>query len=130
SNLDWGQGLLALRNYESQHPREPIYLAYFGSVDPAAYGLRSRPLLENQRVAGATVIVSATSLTGQMLENFTSYRWVLQYRQKALLDNSLHVFEIPPAQIPPKTANSARNSSHCCVTSASVGRLSAKARLR
>ncbi|HZR33098.1 MAG TPA: glycosyltransferase family 39 protein [Terriglobales bacterium] len=130
SNLDWGQGLLALRKYENQHPHEQIYLAYFGSVDPAAYGLRSRPLLENQRVAGATVIVSATSLTGQMLENFSSYRWVLQYRQKALLDNSLHVFEIPPAPIPPKTANFAAGTGHCCVTSASVGSRTAKARLR
>ena len=35
SNLDWGQGLLALRDYQRNHPGEPIALSYFGSVDPA-----------------------------------------------------------------------------------------------
>ena len=34
SNLDWGQGLLALRQYQRDHPDEQISLSYFGSVDP------------------------------------------------------------------------------------------------
>lgn len=95
SNLDWGQGLLALRNYEAAHPQEKIYLAYFGSVDPGAYGLRAQLLPEEQRVSGATVVVSATELTGQMLDNFDAYHWVLQYPQAATLNHSLHVFKIP-----------------------------------
>jgi hypothetical protein len=96
SNLDWGQGLLALRRYQQEHPQEKIYLAYFGSVDPAAYGLRVEKLAEDQRVSGATVVVSATQLTGQMLQNFEAYHWVLQYPQTAVLNHSLHVFRIPP----------------------------------
>src|ERR1019366_8645731 len=39
SNLDWGQGLLALRDYQQQHPEEVLHLAYFGSVEPALYGI-------------------------------------------------------------------------------------------
>ena len=35
SNLDWGQGLIAVRNYERDHPGEQVRLAYFGSVDPS-----------------------------------------------------------------------------------------------
>ncbi|HET7751261.1 MAG TPA: glycosyltransferase family 39 protein [Terriglobales bacterium] len=104
SNLDWGQGLLALRRYEAAHPQEKIYLAYFGSVDPGAYGLRARLLPEDQRVSGATVVVSATELTGQMLDNFGDYHWVLQYPQKAILNHSLHVFQIPPQEVPGKTS--------------------------
>jgi hypothetical protein len=104
SNLDWGQGLLALRRYEAAHPQEKIYLAYFGSVDPGAYGLRARLLPEDQRVSGATVVVSATELTGQMLDNFNDYHWVLQYPQKAILNHSLHVFQIPPQEVPGKTS--------------------------
>jgi hypothetical protein len=96
SNLDWGQGLLALRRYEAAHPQEKIYLAYFGSVDPAAYGLRAQLLAEDQRVSGATVVVSSTEMTGQMLENFDAYHWVLRYPQKTILNHSLHVFQIPP----------------------------------
>ena len=40
SNLDWGQGLIALRQWQDKHPAEPMYLSYFGLADPAAYGLR------------------------------------------------------------------------------------------
>jgi len=96
SNLDWGQGLLALRQYQVAHPQEKIYLAYFGSVDPAAYGLHVENLPEGKRVSGATVVVSATQLTGQMLSNFDAYHWVLRYPEATVLNHSLHVFRIPP----------------------------------
>ncbi len=43
SNLDWGQGLLAVRDYERNHPTEQIWLAYFGSVDPSIYGIKALP---------------------------------------------------------------------------------------
>lgn len=95
SNLDWGQGLLALRRYQAEHPREKIYLAYFGSVDPAAYGLRVEKLAEDERVSGATVVLSSTQITGQMLQNHDAYHWVLRYPQTAFLNHSLHVFRIP-----------------------------------
>ena len=48
SNLDWGQGLLALREYQLHHPDEQISLSYFGSVDPAIYGIRARSLGEQE----------------------------------------------------------------------------------
>ncbi len=41
SNLDWGQGLLALRDYQRNHPGERISLSYFGSVDPRVYEIQS-----------------------------------------------------------------------------------------
>ena len=41
SNLDWGQDLPGLRRWlQDQNITEPIDLAYFGSVDPALYGIR------------------------------------------------------------------------------------------
>jgi hypothetical protein len=94
SNLDWGQGLIALREYENKHPQEKIHLAYFGPVKPSVYGVRALPLAETERVSG-TVIVSATYLSGQGLKNPSSYRWVLRYPRKAILNHSLHVFDVP-----------------------------------
>lgn len=99
SNLDWGQGLVALRKYEIAHSADTPWLAYFGGVDPSQYGIRSRKLGEADRVTG-TVIVSATHLSGQYLDNPTSYRWVLRYRRKVILDHTLHVFEVPPGASP------------------------------
>lgn len=94
SNLDWGQGLLALQKYESAHPGQQISLAYFGSVDPRVYGIQANALHEDQRVTG-TVIISASNLSGQFLENPNAYHWVLQYPLKRVLNHSLYVFEVP-----------------------------------
>jgi Dolichyl-phosphate-mannose-protein mannosyltransferase len=94
SNLDWGQGLLALRQYQRDHPSEEISLSYFGSIDPAIYGIKARPLGEKERVSG-TVIVSATNLSGQFLADPQSYRWLLKQERTGVLDHSLYVFQIP-----------------------------------
>jgi hypothetical protein len=41
SNLDWGQGLRTLARWLEQRRIEgPIGLAYFGTADPRAYGIR------------------------------------------------------------------------------------------
>ena len=93
SNLDWGQGLLALRQYQRDHPHEQISLSYFGSVDPAIYGIRAHPLGENERVSG-TVIVSATNLSGQFLANPQSYSWLLHQERTEILDHALYVFHV------------------------------------
>ena len=100
SNLDWGQGLLALRSYQQSHPGEKIYLSYFGSIEAPAYGLRTEFLPPNRRVSG-TVVVSATQLTGQMNDDDPrAFRWVLEYPEKQILNDSLHVFAVrgAPAQ--------------------------------
>jgi hypothetical protein len=97
SNLDWGQGLLALRAYQDKHPSETLHLAYFGLVDPAWYGIRYVAMKEGERASG-TVVVSATHLSGQLLKNPASYHWLLAYPRKAILDHCLYVFEVPDTQ--------------------------------
>ena len=39
SNVDWGQDLPALAEEIGRYPLRQLYLSYFGSADPAAYGL-------------------------------------------------------------------------------------------
>jgi hypothetical protein len=94
SNLDWGQGLIALRNYQSEHPGETLHVAYYGLVDPAWYGIRYVPLKEGERATG-TVVVSATHLAGQLLRDPTSFHWLLRYPRKTILNHTLYVFEVP-----------------------------------
>jgi Dolichyl-phosphate-mannose-protein mannosyltransferase len=93
SNLDWGQGLLALRDYQNAHPNDTIHLDYFGTIDPKLYGIRYVQLNPNDRVTG-TVVVSATNLSGQLLDDPNSYHWLLQYPAQ-ILDHSLYVFQVP-----------------------------------
>jgi 4-amino-4-deoxy-L-arabinose transferase-like glycosyltransferase len=94
SNLDWGQGMLALQKYQRTHLNEQISLAYFGSVDPRVYGIKASTLREDERVTG-TVVISASNLSGQFLQNPAGYQWVLQYPLKTVLNHSLFVFEVP-----------------------------------
>ena len=39
SNLDWGQGLLELRAFMEEEGVQSVWLSYFGSVPPEAYGI-------------------------------------------------------------------------------------------
>jgi hypothetical protein len=103
SNTDWGQGMVALRQYQAEHPYEAIHLAYVGEVDPALYGIRYTLLNEEERPSGI-VVVSATHLSGQLLKNHTAYHWLLQYPVRAILNHTLYVFDVPRADtatIPP-----------------------------
>lgn len=95
SNTDWGQGMVALRHFQDQHPSEPIHLAYVGEVDPAFYGIRYTRLKEEDHPTGL-VVVSATHLSGELLKDHHAYRWLLQYPLKTVLNHSLYVFEVPP----------------------------------
>jgi 4-amino-4-deoxy-L-arabinose transferase-like glycosyltransferase len=77
SNVDWGQGLPAVKRYLEKHTATPCWLAYFGTVDPAYYGIPcqlltvtsavvwGRPLAETPPVIEGTVFVSATEMSGQ-----------------------------------------------------------------
>jgi hypothetical protein len=98
SNNDWGQGMVALRQYQDEHPNEAMHLAYVGEVDPALYGIRYTRLNEGDRPTG-TVVVSATHLSGQLLKNHFAYRWLLQYPAKAILNHTLYVFDVPRTDV-------------------------------
>src|SRR5688572_33242559 len=39
SNVDWGQGLKALKAWMTRHEVPRVNLAYFGSADPTYYGI-------------------------------------------------------------------------------------------
>jgi hypothetical protein len=79
SNLDWGQGLLALR--------------YFGSVDPKLYSIRAIPLEPNTPVSGMTA-AGASCLSGQVLDEQDAYHWLWPYRPQQMLDHSIWLFDV------------------------------------
>ena len=101
SNLDWGQGLIALRNYEWQYPQEQLHLAYFGSINPALYGVRATPLAPKERATGK-VVIGGSYLSGQVLSDPDSYRWLLSYPPTQMVDRSMFMYQIqPPAMSQP-----------------------------
>jgi 4-amino-4-deoxy-L-arabinose transferase-like glycosyltransferase len=51
SNVDWGQDLPALAEWQSQHPDQPIKLRYFGTADPSFYGVRADEMPDDEVIA-------------------------------------------------------------------------------
>src|SRR5262249_54245989 len=116
SNLDWGQDLKGLARYQQQHSEEPLFLSYFGTADPAYYGVRARLLpayglpyhLRSSPTAtfdevppGALVAVSATNLQAVWGDDLFPgiSRFMARLRPEppvARIGYSIFVFRMPP----------------------------------
>jgi hypothetical protein len=78
SNLDWGQDLKRLAAWLREHPTPGLKLSYFGSAEPAWYGIASEalpgyaaphpPRVTRKVAPGDVLAVSATNLQGVYLE--------------------------------------------------------------
>ncbi len=102
SNLDWGQGLIQLRNYLRKHPAGEFQFCYFGSGDPAYYGIQGKPISVHALAkppAPGTYILSAhcvaragaelSELHGEGAEN-----WLLHRDPDAVVGHAYYVYRI------------------------------------
>ncbi len=106
SNLDWGQGLPALRAFLRAEELDGVYLSYFGTDRPEAYGIRFQPLPTYGRVgdpggealpAGAprhVVVVSANNLLGIYLSDPDTFAFLRAKAPVAVLAGSLFVYDL------------------------------------
>ncbi len=106
SNADWGQGLPALKAYLDANGPDVIYLAYFGTARPEAYGIRYQSLPTYGRVgepggevvrANASrhvVVVSANNLLGIYLNDPRTFAWLRTREPVAILGGCLYVFDL------------------------------------
>jgi len=75
SDFDWGQGLIDLRKWMQRNSVPSVTLWYFGLVDPAVYGVQSKPIIDDEQLVG----ISSYYLNG--LEN----RMVTGAQQRAYI---------------------------------------------
>jgi hypothetical protein len=103
SNLDWGQDLKPLKHWMDAHHVEQINLGYFGTADPAYYGIHATPLLGSPAFLKSQVTephlpgyvaVSVQNLHGvwsrQATLNF--YAPLLEREPTAVIGYSIHVY--------------------------------------
>ncbi|MFH2070891.1 MAG: glycosyltransferase family 39 protein [Elusimicrobiota bacterium] len=106
SNLDWGQGLKLLGRYlKSQHVQS-IYFSYFGTADPAYYGIKYVPIsfvsainrtgdevnpLDEHRCLFA---ISATNLQGVYTQGPNRFSWLKTRSPIKIIANSIFVYDI------------------------------------
>jgi hypothetical protein len=69
SNLDWGQDVRLLADWQKQHPGVPLYTYLFTTVDPKYYGIRATSLPAPANSPPGVVAISATHVQGMYLSN-------------------------------------------------------------
>ncbi len=103
SNIDWGQGLLELRRFMAEENVGSVYLSYFGSAPPEAYGIEYVALpsffrLPLARTPGAEesprfTVVSATNLHGPYLQGRDPFAPLRGRIPHAVLGHHLLVYD-------------------------------------
>ena len=100
SSTDWGQGLVALREYMNRHGIDHVALAYFGSALPEAYGIDYVALpsyFTLPRPVGAGrparfVAISATLLAGGYVKG-DPYAQMRELEPVAVVGGTIYVFD-------------------------------------
>lgn len=105
SNYDWGQDLGQLAKLQRQDNLTPLYLSYFGTTPPEAYGLQYKPLpgfglMSNVpkpdiRHFHGFIALSVTDLMGGKAYTGTSYQQFQSIKPYAVAGKTINVYWIP-----------------------------------
>jgi 4-amino-4-deoxy-L-arabinose transferase-like glycosyltransferase len=106
SNADWGQGLPELKAYMDREGLTAVYLSYFGTDRPEAYGIRFQPLPGYGLVGPSggevlpanaprqVVAVSTNNLLGINLPDSDTFSWLRNRPPTAVLGGTIFVFDL------------------------------------
>jgi hypothetical protein len=108
ANVDWGQQLFQVKQWQDRHPDQECWFAYFArpEIDPGVYGIRCHalPTLDTQYLGGADII--PPSITGAVLisagdlsgcewpsAQLNPYRSFQSLHPDLTIDNSVFVYQ-------------------------------------
>lgn len=106
SNLDWGQALKPLAEELRGRGNPPIYLSYFGSVDPESYGVRYVPVAPMSLIKRnpppirpfhsdrILLAVSATNWQGVYYADKTVFNWLKTRRPEKLIGHAIFLYDL------------------------------------
>ena len=91
SDVDWGQGLKALKKEMDRRGIESVTLEYFGTADPSYFGVRHTPLLPEdfERPAKKAYAIS--------LHFFEHVRWSHAHKPTAVVGGGIALFDFREA---------------------------------
>lgn len=99
SNIDWGQDLPALAAWQQKNGQgRPLRLFYFGSADPAAYGVKAVPMEEAELLAprpGLYAISAHNLVFFRMIQRSEGKDadWLTKYKPVAQAGYSIYIYE-------------------------------------
>jgi hypothetical protein len=107
SNLDWGQDLKLLADWQKAHPDKNLYLCYFGTADPDYYRIKRVELwggydLSQQIIPGAEmppgiIAMSATRLQGTYMtpQQRDLYSPLHKCEPREILGGTIYLYDWP-----------------------------------
>lgn len=105
SNLDWGQGLISLKEYLDTRGNPSIYFSYSGTARPEAFGIRYQRLISWGQFDPSPedpidwrgpilLAVSVNNLQGIYLDDPQTFAWLKSRQPVSRTDGSIWVYEI------------------------------------
>jgi hypothetical protein len=100
SNLDWGQDLPALADWQHDHPGVPVFLDYYGRCDPAAYGVRATALQDQTLPDRPGMLAVSASSLHLLAASQSPPAWFGLIKNRgpgAILNGTIYLFRIEPS---------------------------------
>ncbi len=100
ADLDWGEGLIALREWVGRRGLGPIALSYHGSVAPAVLGVETSWYENPLKVKPTThpehglLFISATNLAGVYFTDPRRYRWLWAQPPVDVVGGTIWVYDL------------------------------------
>ncbi len=111
SNIDWGQDLIRLRVWQAANGEPLLKLSWFGTADPAYYGVLHEPLpglprhfdlwwdppFDREQPEPGVYAISVSNLAEPPLlpAEKTVYAWFRARKPDARVGYSIHIFRVP-----------------------------------
>jgi hypothetical protein len=101
SNVDWGQGLKQLREWMERHaPGREVNLAYFGTVNPDAYGVAHATIEYSDLMHEPAPGLYAVSSHYVARAPAAGSDWLRRTRPIAVVGHAFYIYDIEPATRP------------------------------
>jgi len=96
SNLDWGQGLLQVKDYMKYNNLGAVKLVYFGSINPLVYGVFAKPMRQQEAVKPEAdlYLISATSLYDVYSKDHQAWQWARDLEPTDRIGESIFVYDM------------------------------------
>lgn len=88
SDVDWGQGLKALKTYLERQGISKISLRYFGTADPSFYGIDYEPVTETETERPESKVYAVSVFFREHM------KWCDRIKPDALVGGSIHVYDL------------------------------------
>jgi hypothetical protein len=102
SNIDWGQGLIGLKQFLDQEKLSHIYLSYYGTARPISYGIRAQYLPgfgqlgavpEDPLPEGARDVMAISVTSFHALKD-TLFRWLNERTPSATIGHCIWIYDL------------------------------------